>query len=393
MFRSTLLPLSPFRSLDRSAVLLMAACFFGQARATRAEGAISYKYHDYREADDRITVESHYGMIEAALGPAMRFKAHGVIDAIAGATPTGEPPATPDGPVPLSEIEDRRKGWSAELSRQFPRVNAAVGVANSRESDYVSTGWSLNTTTDFNQKNTTLLLGVAGTDDDIKVFYQTDWVKKRTTDLVAGVTQLLNPNTAVTVNVGYGHSSGFHADPYRLIFKRVEIAPGVFLPRTFNENRPDSRDKWTIFAALNRAFPQANGALEASYRLFRDDFGITAHTLELAWFQKFGGRFMLRPAIRLYEQTEADFYRLDLTGTDITPTNGPNPAGPFFSADYRVSAFWSHTLGLKGVWMVSDAWQVDATLEHYEMRGKDNATSPHVYPRAAIVTIGARFGW
>lgn len=393
MFQNLRSPIPCFPPLDGRALLLAVVCVFGQLRAARAESAISYKYHDYREADDRITVESHYGMIEATLGAAMRFKAHGVIDAIAGATPTGEPPATSGGPVPLAEIDDRRKGWSAELARQFSRVNAVVGVANSRESDYVSTGWSLNTVTDFNQKNTTLLLGVAGTEDDIKVFYQTDWVKKETTDLIAGVTQLIDPNTRVTLNVGYGHSSGFHADPYRLVFKRVELAPGVFLPRTFGENRPATRDKWTVFAALNRAFARVNGAIEASYRFFRDDFGITAHTLELAWFQKVGEHLTVRPAVRFYDQTEADFYVIDLTGSGIMPGSEPNPAGPFFSADYRVSAFRSHTLGIKAVWTVNDAWQIDAAFEHYEMRGKDDATSPWVYPEAAIVTLGAKFAW
>ncbi len=381
------------RSSSARALLVTAALGLAPVRSARGESAISYKYHDYRESDDRMTVESHYGMIEATLGPAMRFRAHGVIDTIAGATPNGQPPSIPGGPVPLAHVTDRRKGWSAELARQFPRVNATVGVANSRESDYVSTGWSLNTVTDFNQKNTTLLAGVAGTDDDIRVFYQIDWVKKRTTDLIAGVTQLLDPRTSVTLNIGYGHSAGFHADPYRLIFKRVEIAPGLFLPRTFNENRPDARDKWTVFAAFNRAFPAVHGALEASYRWFRDDFGVTAHTAELAWFQKLGERWMLRPAARYYDQGEADFYRLDLNGTSIMPSGRPNPEGPFFSADYRLSALRSHTLGIKLVWVASETWTLDAAFEHYEMRGKDGVTSPAVYPRAEIVTLGAKFAW
>ena len=38
-------------------------------------------------------------------------------------------------------------------------ANVALGFGNSRESDYVSNGYSINTLTDFNQKNTTLLLG------------------------------------------------------------------------------------------------------------------------------------------------------------------------------------------------------------------------------------------
>jgi hypothetical protein len=67
-------------------------------------------------------------------------------------------------------MHDRRKAWSADFSHQFQAVNIAAGVANSRESDYTSTGWSLNSLTAFNEKDTTLLAGVAGTDDDVKVF-------------------------------------------------------------------------------------------------------------------------------------------------------------------------------------------------------------------------------
>jgi hypothetical protein len=364
-----------------------------QVRSGRAENGVSYKYADYRESGDRMVIESHYGLIEQDLGSSMHLKFMGVLDSIAGATPTGQPPATHGGPVPLTQVSDRRKAWSADLARQFTRVNASVGFANSRENDYVSNGWSLNTLTDFNQKNTTLLLGLAGTEDDIKVFYQNDWVKKRSTDLIAGVTQLLDPRTSVTFNLGYGRSTGYHADPYRVIEKRTEVSPGVFLPLTFGENRPAEREKWTALALINRAFPQANGSAEASYRFYHDTFGTTAHTIEIAWFQKLGTQFTLRPSFRFYDQSAADFYRIDITGTDITPTGRPVPAGPFFSADYRLSAFQSFTYGVKAVWMINASWLLDASIERYEMHGCDAVTSPSVYPDAAIVTAGLRFTW
>ena len=373
--------------------ILVISWFFLQLRPVRAENAVSYKFADYRESGDRMTIESHYGLIEHDLGADMHLKLMGVIDAISGATPTGQPPSTPGGPVALSEVNDRRKAWSVDLSRQFSRVNATIGFANSREDDYVSNGWSLNTLTDFNQKNTTLLLGVAGTDDDIKVFYQTPWVKKRTTDLIVGVTQLLNPLTSVTLNFGYGRSTGYHADPYRVIQQRVEVSPGVFLPLTFGENRPAEREKWTGLVSINRAFPAARGAAEASYRLYHDTFGTTAHTIEIAWFQKLGDHFTLRPSFRFYDQNAADFYRIDITGTNYTPTGRPVPAGPFYSADYRLSAFRSYNTGLKAVWTINANWQLDAAVERYEMRGKDSVTSPYVYPRATIVSLGARFAW
>lgn len=386
--------LRPHRSLSFVKLgVLVAAWSLLQVRTARAENSISYKYADYRESNDRMTIESHYGLVEQDLGASMHLKLLGVIDAISGATPTGQPPATPGAPVPLSQVSDRRKAWSADLSRQFTGFNASVGFANSREDDYVSNGWSLNTLTDFNQKNTELLLGVAGTDDDIKVFYQSQWVKKRTVDLIAGVTQLLNPLTSVSFNLGYGHSTGYHADPYRVIQDRREVAPGVFLPLTFGENRPNERDKWTALALINRAFPEARGAAEASYRFYHDSFGTTAHTVELAWFQKLSEHVTLRPVFRFYDQTKADFYRIDITGAGFNPTGRPVPGGPFYSADYRLSAFRSYTYGLKAIWTINSSWQVDAAFERYEMRGEDSRTSPSVYPRADIVNVGLRFSW
>lgn len=373
--------------------LLLAAWFFLHVRSVRAENGVSYKYVDYREAGDRMAVKSHYGLLEQEIGADLRLKLQGVIDAIAGATPTGQPPKKAGDPVPLSHVQDRRKAWSADFSRQFQRENVAVGFANSRESDYVSNGLSLNTLTDFNQKNTTLLLGVAGTDDDIRVLYQRDWLKKRTTDLIAGVTQLLDPRTSVTFNVSYGHSSGYHADPYRVIQQVAEIVPGVFLPLTFGENRPATRDKWIGYAALNRSYAEWHGALEASYRLFHDSFGTTSHTVEFAWFQKLGEHFTLRPGFRFYDQSAADFYRVDITGTNYHPTGRPVPAGPFYSADYRLSAFRSYNYGLKAIWAINTSWRFDVSYERYEMHGKDGVTSRSVYPHAGIVNVGLAFNW
>jgi hypothetical protein len=367
-----------------------------QTRTARAENAVSYKYEDYREEDGRISVQSHYGQIEQDLGPDLHVRVEGVIDAIAGATPTGQPPATPGGPVPLTNLTDRRKAWSIDFARQFPRFNLALGFANSRESDYVSNGWSVNTLTDFHEKNTVLLLGAAGTDDDVRVFYQTPRVKKHGVDFIAGITQLLDPRTVVTVNVGYGHSSGYMADPYRVIEQRTEIAPGpppVILPLTYGENRPDTRDKWTVYAAVNRAFPGLHSAAEASYRFYRDTFGTTAHTVDLAWFYRLGTHLVLRPGFRFYDQGAADFYRLTLDGADFTPTGRPNPAGPFFSSDYRLSAFRATTTGFKAVWTLNASWQVDAAIERYAMHGKDSVTSSRVYPTATIETFGIKFSW
>ncbi|MBC7368399.1 MAG: DUF3570 domain-containing protein [Undibacterium sp.] len=386
--------MTPRSSSTRARAVLLAATLTALApRATRAENAVAYKYSDYRESGGRVAVETQTALIEHDIGTDFHARIIGTLDAIAGATPTGEPAPAGSDQVRLTKLHDRRKAWNADFSRQFARVNLSLGFGNSRESDYVSSGWSLNAVTDFNQKNTTLLTGVAGTDDDVQVFFQTPRVKKRSNDVIVGVTQLLDPRTSVTANLTWGRTTGFISDPYKLVEKNIEVIPTIFLRQTFGENRPAERDKWIGLAALNRAFPTLHGALDTSYRYYRDTFGTAAHTVETAWFQKLGEKFILRPCFRFYQQGAADFYYYRLDGTPIIPTRNRPPGGPFYSSDYRLSSFRSTNTGVKLIWNPTAALQFDAALERYDMRGRDGVTPQSAYARATIVTLGARIAW
>lgn len=374
--------------------LLAAGLAFPAARALRAESGASYKYQDYRETGGRIAVQTQAALLEQDFGTETRLKVEGILDAIAGATPSGQPAPAGSDEVPLARLQERRKAWNAALARQFARVNLALGLANSRESDYVSDGGSLNTLIEFNQKNTTLLAGVAATRDDVKVFHQAPWAKKRTSDVILGLTQLLDPRTALTLNLTWSRQTGYLSDPYKIVEKRTELLPGVFVPLTFPENRPAERTKRIALLGLNRAFPEVRGAVDATYRLFHDSFGTTAHTIDLAWFQRCGARFLLRPGFRFHTQGAADFYHYRLDDTALVPTAGaPRPGGPFYSSDYRLSALRTFTGGLKLVWQPTAAWQLDAAFERYEMRGTDGITPQSPYSRANIVTAGIKFAW
>jgi hypothetical protein len=363
-------------------------------RVARSEDAVRYKYQDYKESGGRIAVEVHSAGIEKDIGTSTHVKIEGVIDAIAGATPNGQPAPAGSDQVPLSKLTERRKAWNAVFSHQFERVNLALGVANSRESDYVSTGWSVNTLTDFNQKNTTLLVGVAGTEDDLRVFYQAARADKRTNDVIVGVTQLLDPRTSVSLNLTWGRQTGYLSDPYKLVQKNTEIIPGVSLPLTFAENRPAERDKWIALAQLNRAYPEMHGAIDFSYRFYHDTYDTNSHTLDLGWFQNIGEHVVVRPGIRFYTQSAADFYYYKLDGTAVVPVAGPpRTNGPFYSSDYRLSEMRTLTYGLKVVWNATEALQFDAAYERYDMRGTDGVTPQSAYCRANIFTVGAKFSW
>lgn len=385
---------SSIRTRPFGLILALAAWLGLSLPRARAENALTYKYEDYREANDRIAVTTQSALLEQDLGHDVRLKLQGVTDAIVGATPNGQPAPAGSDQVVLTHMSERRHEWSLDLSRQLAHWNLAGSYANSRESDYHSQGWSLNALGDFNEKNTTLLLGVGGTSDDVKVFYQMPWARKRSLDLAAGVTQLLDANTSVAFNLSLSRATGYLNDQYKLVQKSIEVGPGIFLPFTFGENRPDERTKWTALASLNRALPSADAAIEASYRFYRDTFGTNSHTVEFSWLQKLGARLVLIPHVRLYTQSAADFYHYRLDGTSITPTGGaPQPNGPFYSSDYRLSELRSTTLALKAVATLSARWQLDAEIARYDMRGRDGVTPASAYPRANVVTLGAKFSW
>jgi hypothetical protein len=364
------------------------------SRLMRGDDSFSYKYEDYTEAGGRMAVKTNSALVSQDLGPDMHFQAEGVVDAIAGATPNGQPAPAGSDQVVLTEMHDRRKAWNASLSRAFPGIDLSLGYAHSMESDYLSNGLSLNTVTDFNNKNTELLAGFARTDDRVKVFFQSPWEKKRSNNLALGVTQLLGPRTSVTANLGWQDDTGFLTDPYKLVQKDVEVGPGVFLPFTYSENRPDHRTKWVALLELHQAMPALNGAVETSYRFFHDSYGTDAHTISLTWIQKIGTAFYLEPELRGYAQSAASFYHYQLDATSIVPTGGaPNPQGPFYSSDYRLSALHTYSYGLKGVWKITSAVRLDLKFEEYVMQGRDGVTSQSAYPRARILNAGLTIFW
>jgi hypothetical protein len=198
----------------------------------------------------------------------------------------------------------------------------------------------------------------------------------------------------VSLDFSYNRTKGYLNDPYRLIQKSTQIVPGVFLPLTYPENRPDQRSNWTVFAGLNHAVPAAAGAVEANYRLYHDTFGTTAHTLELKWLQKIGQQLVLTPLVRYYQQTAANFYRVSLDGTSIVPGFLPKPTGPFYSADYRLAKLRTWGYGMEAVWNTPLNWlRVDVAWEQYDMQGRDGFTPSSFYPRANITTFGVKISW
>jgi hypothetical protein len=360
----------------------------------RADDSVEYKYESYREADGRISVETQSSQFDQDIGADTHLRLTGTIDAVTGATPTGAPAPPGSDQVSLTTIYTRRKAWSGDLSRQIANFNLDVGFADSRESDYASTGWSVNTLTDFNQKNTTLRVGIGGNYDRVEVFFAPEYLPKHNTEGIIGVTQLLDPHTFVTLNLTWGRATGYLAEPHKFVEKSIEVFTNIFLEESFGENSPDTRDKGTIFASINHAFTNVNGAVEGSYRFYADTFGVTAHTVDLSWIQHLGGNFLLEPNARYYRQSAANFYYYNLDDTSIIPVHVPTVGvGPFYTSDFRLSALDSYSYGLKLTWKASRWTQLDLAYDEYVMQGRDGITPQSAYPRAGITSVGIKFLW
>ena len=371
--------------------LLFACGLYLSSPKLQAEDLISSKYQFYKEDNGRIEVKAFYVRAEKDLNDLTSLKVTGLIDDMTGATPTGQP--VPDGgdQVPLSELTERRKAVMTEIERRWSRHNTlGFEFAYSTESDYVSRGYSLKNTSEFNKKNTSLNLGYSFIDDDIAVGYMDDDEEKRSHDLFIGVTQLLDSNTILTTNVTYGVVRGYLSDPYKLIQKETEIIPGFSLPLTFAENRPNRKEKIIGYVGLKRFFEELNGSLDSSYRYFWNDHGSVSHTLSVEWFQKIGSRVVLRPSVRFYDQSAADYYVISLDGSSIVPSPIPSGMAPYYSADYRLSSFRAVTYGLKVIVEANEWLHFDFSVERYEMKGTDGVTSQSAYPDANIFTIGGR---
>jgi len=379
-------PLVPAAFVAALSVLLYRA-------PARADDAIAYKFENYREEDGRITVETQSASVDADIGSLTHLKLTDTVDAVSGATPSGEPAPPGSDQVALTEIHERRKAWSGDLSRQVGDVNIDFGFADSRESDYVSEGWSVNALADFNQKNTTVRLGIAGASDRVEVFFLPEYLPKHTGDAILGVTQLLGPRTFITFNVSLGRATGYLAEPHKLVEKGIEVFQGVYLEEAFGENSPNTRNKESAFLSLNHAFASVGGAVEASYRLYSDSYGIVSNMGSLSWIQHLGPDVLLEPTIRLSEQTAARFYFYNLDTTPIIPIHVPMGTGPYYSSDFRLSSMEDTAYGLKVSWKPRQWMTLDVAFEQFVMVGRDGVTPASAYPRAGISTVGARFQW
>jgi hypothetical protein len=313
-------------------------------------GHISFKYLDYQDSQPglkRISVKAPSTLLMVPFADNWVVEGGVIVDTISGATPLYHSEKSS-----AAHMKDERTGRDLRLTRYFPQGTLTVSKSYSSESDYLSNTQSISGTISTEDKNTTLNLGIGQTDDRIDVpYYGVANEKKKATDLIVGVTQILTPVDIVQINLTKSDGHGFYSDPY----KQGELEYG----------RPRHKAGTAILGRWNHHFVDSNTTLRLSYRYYEDSFDVRSHTVGGEWVVPTANDWIITPALRYYTQTAAFFY--------ADPQNAPLPTfnlsnQPYFSQDQRLSAFGGRTIGLKVARKLGKDWLVDVKYEDYEQR-------------------------
>ncbi|MEI7909188.1 MAG: DUF3570 domain-containing protein [Verrucomicrobiota bacterium] len=349
-------------------------------------------YQLYQEDNQRMHIESYYfkGILDINADTSFRFQY--LHDAISGSSPTG---AFPTESNALAEMHDVRTGILGAIARQFGDHRVEFEGSRSDESDYISKGFALSDTWALNQKNTTLAFGINYLADKVSV-RGIEPQDKTNCDFFTGLTQILDKNTVVSANLTLGYSSGYLNDPYKIIDRNeiLTLSDGsggtydIPLVTPYAENRPDQRFREVLQLEATHYFDPANAALDAVYRFSNDSYGVLSQSLRLEWRQAICPKFEVTPFFRYYRQSAASFFMNSLDGLfplDYSPPDYPNGSGPNYSADYRLSALATVSVGLRMSCQLTENFSASVGYERYAMSGRGNNPAPSAdYPSADI---------
>ena len=354
------------RTALATAALGLPSLQFASAEAPPENGVVSFKYLHYQDSQigDGVSVIS--GASSAGSSSRMGVNAYSMTalvpvagewsigttytsDSVSGAAPMYHSSG-------LTKMTDLRRAVDVELTRYFSRGTLSIGTSYSKETDYISRGYSVQGSLSTEDKNTTFTLGGSMNNDDvIPVIPPYGDYKKKVYSGIFGITRIFSKRDIVQLNVGYSNGNGDFSDPYKL-----------------NDNRPTLKNNVTLLTRWNHHFDWTDGTAKLSYRYYSDTFGIRAHTLEGEYVQPLRNGWTYSPLLRLYSQSEANFYVAVGAAEKADPTTPtPPPANAiYYSEDQRLSAFGAITLGLKVSKQINKDWLVDINYEEYEQRAE-----------------------
>lgn len=301
------------------------------------------------------------------------------------------------GELPLDpSFEDNRTVLSLAWTRPLrDNYTLNLGGAYSGEGDFTSFSVNGALAKDFNGKNTTLSLGANLESDSINphggvplrmssyIQHNTSGSSesKQVTDVMLGLTQVMNRRWLMQFNLGLSQASGYQNDPYKIL---TVAKNGYLIVDPYDsssylylyESRPKDRQKSSIYWQ-NKIAVGSDDVIDIGLRYMTDDWGIDSQTADLTYHWQVSDHFYLEPHYRYYEQTAADFWQpflrsgeeVSVVGTDVTPLVD------YASSDPRLAAFSADTMGLKLGFPQGRDQEVSLRMEFYQQHDKNSIKS------------------
>lgn len=356
-----------------------------------------YRYSLYTEDDlpsdrsaagrsmERYEIETHQLSLSGNPRADWALDIDLMIETMSGASPWFVVPNANNEPVQImsgATIQDERyalygKAWREQ--RGGSRVGLSLGVSD--EDDYQALSAGLEGVWEFDQKRTSLSLGLGYSDDTLEPTEggsqrfpdRIQEADKSTWSVSAGLSRVLSQTTLVQFALSGSYSEGYLSDPYKLVQIENEIRP---------DSRPEERTQYAGHLRIRQYLRPAFMALHMDYRRFGDDWGIASDTLEFGIWQKPAKIFRWHARFRWYRQSDADFYG---------PIFGVARSDGFSSSDYRLSAYEAQSYRL-GFDLNMEGWQVGFAAEDYSTSADGGETSPGLVD-FLIYSVSIGFGW
>lgn len=344
-----------------------------------SEIPLDYRYLVYSE-DGLMSVNASYIDLGIPFDDENSLDLKIEYETISGASPIYTTPA-PNNTIVQStsgaSITEQRTAASLRYQTELESGTLAITPAFSDENDYSSNSVTTEYQWAINKKNTTFSSGVGLSKDSVGATGQTLDEDKESASVFFGVTQVMNKNSLMQVNLSRAVETGYLSDPYKLALVESAIV---------QDNRPDRRELTALLVRHVQYFKNTPGSLNVSYRYFQDSWSIKAHTMEAAFNYEYGDSWLLTPNLRYYMQSKAYFYE---------PYFNQVRADGIYSSDYRLASFGSVLVGFKAEKKFNRRTKMNFNMDYYLRDGElklvgDYSVDPSPL-KSTSLSIGVRY--
>jgi len=309
------------------------------AAPARGDGSLAMRGVYYKERATRVMQPMLDAMFDAGLHGVVT--GHFLVDAITSASASS-------GASESTAFTENRYEGGLGYAHQLGALTVAGDAKYSTESDYRSIYGGLRAQLELGQKNTVLGFGGGISVDKVSAAAAQGPAPMKTLrcdamhtdesscplDVYAGyasVSQIVSENAVLGISADISTLRGFQSNPYRQAIVGDML---VF------ERHPTERTREAFAASARYYVAPTRTTVIGTYRYYRDNWQVHAHTPEVRLVQEIGDDVDAAVRYRYYTQDGAYFYRTRYPADDAAMTQ-------FVSDDVKLSSFTGHTIEAK----------------------------------------------